>query len=142
MEHASNYRDEMQTQPELSAQASEGERLRLLLNAITDYAICMLDRNGYVSSWNAGAQRIKGYGAEEILGEHFSRFYTEGDRANGLPEAALHCVFCGAKQPVAQAAASAKTASSTSTPSCAASTRRPRASRHPTSTRATGSTRW
>src|SRR5579871_926396 len=90
MEHASNYRDEMQTQPELSAQASEGERLRLLLNAITDYAICMLDRNGYVSSWNAGAQRIKGYGAEEILGEHFSRFYTEGDRANGLPEAALH----------------------------------------------------
>jgi len=89
MENASGYRCDIQIQPELSAQASEGERLRLLLNAITDYAICMLDRNGYVSSWNAGAKRIKGYEAEEIVGEHFSRFYTEADRANGMPEAAL-----------------------------------------------------
>jgi len=56
---------------------------------VTDYAIYMLDRHGHVSSWNTGAQRIKGYAPEEIIGEHFSRFYTDGDRANGEPERAL-----------------------------------------------------
>ena len=65
------------------------DRYRLLVDAITDYAIYMLDRDGFVTSWNAGAQRFKGYKPSEILGEHFSRFYTEADRADGLPVRAL-----------------------------------------------------
>ena len=65
------------------------EQFRLLVEGVTDYAIYMLDPAGRVSSWNAGAQRIKGYGPDEIIGEHFSRFYTEEDRRAGAPEAAL-----------------------------------------------------
>ncbi|MBV9018831.1 MAG: response regulator, partial [Alphaproteobacteria bacterium] len=53
--------------------------------AITDYAIYMLDPEGRITTWNAGAQRIKGYRAEEIIGEHYSRFYTEDDRRAGIP---------------------------------------------------------
>ncbi|MGA0599247.1 PAS domain S-box protein [Caulobacter sp. KR2-114] len=68
---------------------SEVARERLLLNAITDYAIYMLDPSGVVTSWNPGAERFKGYQAEEIIGQHFSRFYTEEDRAAGLPALAL-----------------------------------------------------
>ena len=65
------------------------EQFRLLVEGVTDYAIYMLDPTGRVSSWNAGAQRIKGYGPDEIIGEHFSRFYTEDDRRAGMPETAL-----------------------------------------------------
>ena len=65
------------------------DRYRLLVDAISDYAIYMLDAEGRVASWNPGAERFKGYSADEILGQHFSRFYTEEDRANGLPELAL-----------------------------------------------------
>jgi PAS domain S-box-containing protein len=65
------------------------DRYRLLVDAITDYAIYMLDRDGFVTSWNAGAQRFKGYAPAEILGEHFSRFYTDEDRAAGTPARAL-----------------------------------------------------
>jgi PAS domain S-box-containing protein len=68
---------------------AEEERYRLLVDAITDYAIYMLDTDGKVSSWNPGARRFKGYETHEILGQHFSRFYTEEDRATGLPERAL-----------------------------------------------------
>jgi len=64
-------------------------RYRLLVEAIVDYAIYMLDPDGYVVSWNPGAQRFKGYKAAEIIGHHFSQFYTEEDRAAGLPERAL-----------------------------------------------------
>lgn len=64
-------------------------RFRLLVEGVTDYAIFMLDEQGVVTNWNSGAQRIKGYTPEEIVGEHFSRFYTEEDRAAGLPEQAL-----------------------------------------------------
>ena len=64
-------------------------RYRLLVDAIIDYAIFMLDTDGYVSSWNTGAQRSKGYLEEEILGEHFSRFYLPEDREAGLPDRAL-----------------------------------------------------
>jgi PAS domain S-box-containing protein len=67
----------------------ESARYRVLVEAVTDYAIYMLDPSGIVSSWNAGAQRFKGYTAEEIIGQHFSRFYTEEDRATGLPARAL-----------------------------------------------------
>lgn len=64
-------------------------RFELLVNAVRDYAIYLLDRDGYVASWNAGAQRFKGYTADEIIGQHFSRFYTEEDRASGMPARAL-----------------------------------------------------
>jgi PAS domain S-box-containing protein len=65
------------------------DRYRLLVDSITDYAIYMLDLNGIVTSWNPGARRFKGYEASEILGQHFSRFYTEADRRAGLPARAL-----------------------------------------------------
>jgi PAS domain S-box-containing protein len=64
-------------------------RFRLLIDAVTDYAIFMLDPAGNVISWNPGAERIKGYASEEILGQHFSRFYTEDDRRRGVPQIAL-----------------------------------------------------
>ncbi len=64
-------------------------RYRLLIEAVTDYAIYMLDPQGIVSSWNAGAQRFKGYTPSEIIGRHFSEFYTEDDRRSGLPARAL-----------------------------------------------------
>jgi PAS domain S-box-containing protein len=74
----------------LSAQSAQNERsLALLIEGVTDYAIFMLDPTGMVTSWNPGAQRIKGYSASEILGRHFSQFYTEEDRARGEPERAL-----------------------------------------------------
>lgn len=72
----------------LQAASAEG-RYRLLVDAITDYAIYLLDADGHVSSWNSGAQRFKGYTEHEILGEHFSRFYTAEDRAAGIPARAL-----------------------------------------------------
>ena len=65
------------------------ERFRILVEGVRDYAIFMLDPDGHVISWNPGAERIKGYKADEIIGEHFSRFYTEEDRAAGLPAQSL-----------------------------------------------------
>jgi PAS domain S-box-containing protein len=62
------------------------QQFRLLVQGVTDYAIYLLSPEGYVSSWNPGAQRIKGYAPEEIIGQHFSRFYTEEDRQAGLPQ--------------------------------------------------------
>lgn len=62
---------------------------RLLVEAITDYAIYMLDADGNVASWNPGAQRFKGYTPDEIIGEHFSRFWLPEDRTAGRPQAAL-----------------------------------------------------
>ena len=68
----------------------ESERsFRLLVENVADYALYMLDPTGIVTSWNIGGQRIKGYAPEEILGRHFSCFYTEADRANGKPLRAL-----------------------------------------------------
>ena len=68
---------------------AEDARYRVLIDAITDYAIYMLDASGRVTSWNPGAQRFKGYVAAEIIGQHFSRFYTDEDRAAGVPAMAL-----------------------------------------------------
>src|SRR5438067_4748645 len=64
-------------------------QFRTLIGGVTDYALFMLDPNGLVVNWNTGAERIKGYAADEIIGQHFSRFYTERDRASGLPALAL-----------------------------------------------------
>jgi PAS domain S-box-containing protein len=65
------------------------QTFRLLLDGMTDYAIYMLDPEGCVVSWNRGAQRIKQYAADEILGRHFSQFYSEEERQTGEPERAL-----------------------------------------------------
>src|SRR5882672_4025906 len=68
----------------------ESERnFRLLVEGVADYALYMLDPTGVVTSWNIGGQRIKGYSPAEIIGQHFSRFYTEVDRTNGKPLRAL-----------------------------------------------------
>ncbi|HEU5068299.1 MAG TPA: PAS domain S-box protein, partial [Sphingomicrobium sp.] len=69
---------------ELSSTAAD-----LLIKSVVDYAIYMINVDGRILSWNPGAERIKGYSAEEIIGQHFSRFYTEEDRAAGFPERAL-----------------------------------------------------
>jgi PAS domain S-box-containing protein len=69
--------------------SADDSRYRMLIEAVTDYAIYMLDPQGLISSWNPGARRFKGYEESEILGEHFSRFYTEADRAAGLPQRAI-----------------------------------------------------
>jgi PAS domain S-box-containing protein len=61
------------------------ERFRLLVDSVLDYAIFMLDPTGHIQSWNAGAERLKGYTADEIIGQHYSRFYTDDARAAGLP---------------------------------------------------------
>jgi len=67
----------------------EEMRFRLLIDAVVDYAIYMIDPDGIITSWNSGARRFKGYEEAEILGQHFSRFYTEEDRHAGLPRRAL-----------------------------------------------------
>jgi PAS domain S-box-containing protein len=72
--------------PSFSAAA---DRFRMFVDGVTDYAIYMLSPEGIVNSWNAGAQRFKGYSADEIIGRHFSTFYSEHDRADGLPARAL-----------------------------------------------------
>jgi PAS domain S-box-containing protein len=79
------------TSEKLNADAlRESDRqFRSLVAGVTDYALIMLDPNGTVSSWNAGAERIKGYTADEIIGRNFSQFYTPADRASGLPSRSL-----------------------------------------------------
>lgn len=68
----------------------ETDRLGEFVTQVTDYAIYMLSPQGIVTSWNAGAERFKGYTAGEIIGSHFSRFYTDEDKAAGAPERAMH----------------------------------------------------
>lgn len=65
------------------------QRFQLLVDGVRDYALFMLDPEGYVSSWNSGAQRIKGYTADEVMHTHFSRFYTQEDQKNGEPARTL-----------------------------------------------------
>jgi len=79
----------MKQSDRLEASLSDDGRYRLLVEAVTDYAIYMLDPTGIVSSWNPGAQRFKGYTPDEIIGQHFSRFYSEQDQKSGLPAKAL-----------------------------------------------------
>src|SRR5580704_14634320 len=74
--------------PRDALHASE-ERFRLLVDAVSDYALLMLDPSGNVVSWNTGAERIKGYKADEIIGRHFSCFYLPEAIARGHPEAEL-----------------------------------------------------
>jgi len=69
------------------------ERFRLLVNSVADYAIFVLDPDGYVASWNLGAERLKGYRAEEIIGRHFSVFYPADDVRRELPQQLLRTAF-------------------------------------------------
>ncbi len=71
------------------ARRESEEQFTALVKAVTDYAIYMIDLDGRVASWNPGAERNKGYTAEEIIGQPFARFYTDEDRAAGLPQRAL-----------------------------------------------------
>ena len=83
---------------ELALRQSE-ERFRLLVESVADYAVFMLDAQGHITSWNLGAERMKGYRAEEIIGEHFRIFYTPEDQAAGHPEDELrHAVAEGRYQ--------------------------------------------
>ena len=74
---------------------ADDSRYRLLVEAIEDYAIYMLDRTGIVTSWNPGAQRFTGYIADEIVGKNFSLFYTEEDQKSGVPALALEAAARG-----------------------------------------------
>lgn len=69
--------------------ARREQTFQVLVDSITDYAIFTLDSQGRVANWNSGAERIKGYTRTEIIGEHFSRFYTEEDQLAGVPDQAL-----------------------------------------------------
>ena len=68
------------------------ERFQQLVDAVTDYAIYMLDATGHVTTWNSGAEKAKGYKSHEIIGKHFSQFYTPEDRAAGKPQVVLDTV--------------------------------------------------
>lgn len=80
---------ESRSAAEISAQSTDGDLLRLVVETVQDHAILMLDVEGRVATWNLGAQRIKGYAAGEIIGRHFSVFYPPEDTAAGLPEQLL-----------------------------------------------------
>jgi PAS domain S-box-containing protein len=80
---------ERTTQPRGRLAQAAAEEFRLLVEGVKDYAIFLLDRDGHIMTWNAGAERIKQYAAEEMLGRHFSRFYTLEDQATNLPGRAL-----------------------------------------------------
>jgi PAS domain S-box-containing protein len=92
-EHSAVMLDESETsftkgEAKIALRRSE-ERFRLLVDAVEDYAIFMLDVEGHISSWNKGAQRIKGYSVSEIIGKHFSIFYPEEDLQSGKPQREL-----------------------------------------------------
>ncbi len=87
--YAKVTRDLTERRAALAALERSEQHFRLLVQGVRDYAIYMLDPQGKVTSWNRGAQRFKGYTDDEIIGEHFSRFYTDEDRTSGLPAKAL-----------------------------------------------------
>ncbi|WP_312666127.1 bifunctional diguanylate cyclase/phosphodiesterase, partial [Pantoea sp. CTOTU49201] len=86
-------RDCTEQQEQQRKQREQEQRFRMLVEGVSDYAIYMLDLDGNVENWNVGAQRAKGYVAEEIVGQHFSRFYSAQDRLNHIPEKNLTTAF-------------------------------------------------
>ena len=86
---AERHRKELEKQVVQRATQESERRFQILVQGVTDYAIYTLDPQGNVTNWNFGAMRIKGYSEEEIVGQHFSRFYTAEDRVAGVPTRAL-----------------------------------------------------
>ncbi|MCW2986393.1 MAG: domain S-box protein [Conexibacter sp.] len=84
--------DESAQPVQAAGSARRADALALLVDNVRDYAILLLDPDGVVSSWNLGAARLKGYTAEEIIGRHFSTFYTDEDRERGHPAEVLEAV--------------------------------------------------
>src|SRR5438445_417547 len=84
-----NSKDDMPLSENLKAGIGAEQHLRLLIDAVKDYAIFMLDPQGKITSWNQGAERVKGYRAAEIIGKHFSCFYPEEDARSGKPQREL-----------------------------------------------------
>lgn len=82
------HREELE-KPDSAELVDEAQQFRLLLNGVTDYAIYMLDSRGYIKTWNQGGEQIKGYGRDEVVGTHFSRFYIPEDVADGAPQRGL-----------------------------------------------------
>jgi PAS domain S-box-containing protein len=80
------YRMALESTGERKKLQESEERFRLLVESVRDYAIFMLDPEGRVLTWNAGAERFKGYKANEIIGQHFSIFYTDDAKKNQWPE--------------------------------------------------------
>src|SRR5579871_4550506 len=79
----------MPDQKDPSVKGGDDWKLQRLIDSVRDYAIYMIDLDGRVASWNSGAQRLKGYSAEEIVGEPFARLFTPEDQATELPQRAL-----------------------------------------------------
>src|ERR671933_1544683 len=77
--------------------AEDAGLFRLLVDRVVDYAIFLLTPDGHVASWNAGAERLKGYAADEIIGHSFERFYTAEDRLAGLPGRLLATARAGGR---------------------------------------------
>ncbi len=86
-------RDCTEQQARLAEQRAQEQKFRLLVEGVTDYAIYMLDPEGHVVNWNEGARRSKGYNADEIVGKHFSCFYSEKDQQAKLPQANLKTAY-------------------------------------------------
>jgi PAS domain S-box-containing protein len=86
---ASERRKDLEQKLVATATQESEQRFQILIEGVTDYAIFMLDPQGHVTNWNSGARRIHGYTADEIVGQHFSRFYTPEDQADGVPARAL-----------------------------------------------------
>src|SRR5216684_7473004 len=79
----------VQNGPQQRSLFDSERRFRLLVEGVVDYAIYMLDPHGIITNWNAGAKRIKGYNAEEVVGRHFEMFYLPADREAGMPARSL-----------------------------------------------------
>ncbi len=90
---ALTIRDITERQVAQEALRQSEQQFRLLVNGVHDQALYMLDPNGIIVSWNSGAQRIKGYKADEVIGRHYSMFYTETDRAAGKPAQSLYAAM-------------------------------------------------
>ena len=86
-----------QNNPSVSQFLGSEESYRLMVDSVIDYAIIMIDKEGKVASWNAGAERLKGYRPEDIIGQHFSRFYTPEAIEAGLPEKELRMASEGGR---------------------------------------------
>ena len=102
-------RDCTEQQALLRREREQEQKFRLLVEGVTDYAIYMLDTDGMVMNWNSGAQRAKGYAADEIVGKHFSTFYSLQERMAYIPKRTCKPLFVPAASKI-KVGATARTA--------------------------------